>query len=110
MQQLAQSECANFFPAQSSDISIKVAERSRTIPRRLGMIMQVTPPDEHGYVNLGLDNFYTSTVMEQCDFIIAEVNQLPRSFGEMNFHVSNLAPLLRIPIRFRLCRPHPYPM
>jgi 4-hydroxybutyrate CoA-transferase len=98
MQQLAQSEWADFFPGQSSDISIKVAERSRTIPRRLGMILQVTPPDEHGYVNLGLDNFYTSTLMEQCDFVIAEVNsQLPRSFGEMNFHVSKFTAFVENP-------------
>jgi len=89
-QALADSEWANFWPCQSSDIGIKMPHRARACPRRMGMVMQVTPPNEHGYVNLGLDTFYTATLMEQCDYLIAEINeQMPRTFGETNFHVSN---------------------
>jgi acyl-CoA hydrolase len=88
-QQIAKSEWANFIPAQSSDISVKNAARNRVYPRRTGIITMVTPPDSHGYVNLGLDTFYTGSIMDQSQFIIGEVNdQMPRTFGETNIHVS----------------------
>ena len=46
-------------------------------------------PDEHGFVNIGLDTFYTYTIMKMADFIIGEVNEnMPRTYGETNFHVS----------------------
>jgi 4-hydroxybutyrate CoA-transferase len=89
LQQIAKSEWANFIPAQSSDVSLKNAARNRIYPRRTGIITQVTPPDSHGYVSLGLDTFYTGRIMDQSDFIIAEVNnQMPRTYGDTNFHVS----------------------
>lgn len=88
-QALADSEWANFWPCQSSDIAIKMPHRARTYPRRMGMVMQATPPDEHGFINLGLDTFYTGTIIEQADYLIVEINeQMPRTFGETNFHVS----------------------
>jgi len=88
-QALADSEWANFWPCQSSDIGIKMPHRKRLYPRRMGLIMQCTPPDDHGFINLGIDTFYTYTIMQQCDWIIAEVNeQMPRAYGETNFHVS----------------------
>ena len=88
-QALADSEWANFWPCQSSDIGVKLPHRNRLYPRRTGIIMQCTPPDEHGFVNVGIDTFYTYTIMKQSDYIIAEVNeQMPRTYGETNFHVS----------------------
>jgi len=88
-QALADSEWANFWPCQSSDVGIKMPHRHRLYPRRMGLITQCTPPDEHGFVNLGLDTFYTYTLMQQADYIICEVNdQMPRTYGETNFHVS----------------------
>ncbi len=86
---LAKTEWANFLPAQSSDISLKSTARNRVYPRRTGLITQVTPPDEHGYVSLGLDTFYTGRILDQCEYAIAEVNdQMPRTYGDTNFHVS----------------------
>lgn len=88
-QALADSEWANFWPCQSSDIKIKMPHRARAYPRRMGIITQVAPPNEHGYVNLGIDTFYTGTIIEQADYVIAEVNeQMPRTYGETNFHVT----------------------
>ncbi len=89
LQQIAKTEWANFIPAQSSDVSLKNAARNRIYPRRTGIITQVTPPDSHGYVSLGLDTFYTGRIMDQSEFVIAEVNdQMPRTYGDTNFHVS----------------------
>ena len=88
-QALADSEWANFWPCQSSDIGLKLPHRNRIYPRRGAIVLQCTPPDEHGYVNLGLDTFYTYTIMKQSGLIIGEVNEnMPRTFGETNFHVS----------------------
>ncbi len=89
LQQIAKTEWANFIPAQSSDVSLKNAARNRVYPRRTGIITQVTPPDSHGYVSLGLDTFYTGRIMDQSEYILAEVNdQMPRTYGDTNFHVS----------------------
>ena len=91
-QELARSMWANFFPIQSSDFKVKVPHRRRTYPRRIGLITQVSSPDEHGYVNLGLDAFWTKTAIEEAEYVIAEVNEkMPRAFGDMNIHVSEFS-------------------
>ncbi len=98
LQELAKTEWSNFWPAQSSDISVKNMHRQRTYPRRGGIVLQVTPPDEHGYVNLGLDTFYTEQIMDQSDWIIAEVNEnMPRTYGQTNFHVSRFTAFVENP-------------
>jgi 4-hydroxybutyrate CoA-transferase len=98
LQELAKSEWSNFWPAQSSDISIKNAHRNRIFPRRTGIITQVTPPDEHGYVSLGLDTFYTEHIMDQCEWIIAEVNpNMPRTYGQTNFPVERFTAFVENP-------------
>jgi len=60
-----QDGVGKFLPAQSSDAFLKSAARNRTYPRRNWHHLQVTPPDSHGYVSLGLDTFYTGAIMEQ---------------------------------------------
>ena len=88
-QQLAKSEWANYWACQSSDVAIKVPHRERVIPKRMGTILQVSPPNEHGYVNLGLDSFFTAALMQNSEYVIAEINEyMPRTFGETDFHVS----------------------
>ncbi|MDQ5984551.1 MAG: putative butyrate:acetyl-CoA coenzyme A-transferase [Syntrophus sp. SKADARSKE-3] len=92
------SEWANFFPCQSSDAGKKYSLRKCAFNRRTGMITQVAPPDEHGFVNLGLDAFYTEAIMNQCEWIIAEVNpKMPRTYGQTNFHVSRFSAFVENP-------------
>ncbi|MCX5858229.1 MAG: 4-hydroxybutyrate CoA-transferase [Deltaproteobacteria bacterium] len=105
MQQMAASEWSNFVPYQSSDAGVKYSHRKRVFKRRTGIITQVTPPDEHGFVNLGLDTFYTEAIMDQSEWVIGEVNpNMPRTYGQTNFHVSrftafveNPSPLIAVP-------------
>jgi len=105
LQELAKSEWSNFIPFQSSDAAVKYTHRKRVYKRRTGMVTQVTPPDEHGYVNLGLDTFFTEQVMDQCEWIIAEVNpNMPRTYGQSNFpverftaFVENPSPIIAVP-------------
>ena len=98
LQELAKSEWSNFFPAQSSDAGIKYGHRKRVFNRRTGIITQVTPPDEHGFVSLGLDTFYTEAIMDASEWVIAEVNpNMPRTYGQTNFHVSRFTAFVENP-------------
>ena len=105
MKQIAASEWANFLPYQSSDVGVRFSHRKRICNRRTGIITQVTPPDDHGYVNLGLDTFYTEAIMDRSEWVIGEVNpNMPRTYGQTNFHVSrftafveNPNPLITVP-------------
>ncbi len=98
LQEIAKTEWANFLPFQSSEAGLKYMHRKRIYKRRTGIILQVAPPDEHGYVNLGLDTFYTEAIMAQSEWIIAEVNpQMPRTYGQTNFPVSRFTAFVENP-------------
>ncbi len=69
-------------------------------------MVQVTPPDEYGYVNLGVSVDYTVAAIEQADLVIAQVNdQMPTTFGSSFVHVSDIdcfvkksEPLVELPL------------
>jgi 4-hydroxybutyrate CoA-transferase len=80
---------STYAPVQSSSAGHVARERQRIYPRRVGMITQVSPPDEHGYVSLGLDLFYTPDMFDQVDWFVAEVNpNMPRTYGDTHHHIS----------------------
>ena len=79
---------SRYVPIQSSNVGRVSQKRQEIDPRRLGIITQVSPPDEHGYVSLGLDMFYTPDIMEQADWIIGEVNpKMPETYGDTYYHI-----------------------
>ncbi len=83
---------STYAPVQSSSVGRVARERQKVQPRRQGMITQVSPPDEHGYVSLGLDLFYTPEMFDQVDWFIAEVNaNMPRTYGDTHYHISRFA-------------------
>ncbi len=54
-------------------------------------LIQVSPPDEHGFCSLGVEVGPTKTPAEMAKVIIAEVNeQMPRTLGDSFIHVSRL--------------------
>jgi 4-hydroxybutyrate CoA-transferase len=54
-------------------------------------LIQVSPPDEEGYVSLGLSADYTIVGARAARTVIAEVNaQCPRIFGDTRMHVSEI--------------------
>lgn len=56
------------------------------------VLMQVSPPDEHGFVSLGTTVDCTLTAARYCRTVIAEVNQqMPRTHGETTIHVSHIS-------------------
>lgn len=55
------------------------------------VLMQVSPPDAHGFVTLGTTVDCTLTTVRLARTVIAEVNQqMPRTHGDTSIHVSHL--------------------
>jgi acyl-CoA hydrolase len=56
------------------------------------VLMQVSPPDDHGFVSLGTTVDSTLTAARCAKRVIAEVNErMPRTHGETNIHVSHIS-------------------
>ena len=54
-------------------------------------LIQVTPPDEHGFCSLGVSVEITKTAAEKAKLVIAQVNrQMPRVLGDSFIHVNNI--------------------
>src|SRR4051794_34734480 len=59
------------------------------------VLMQVSPPDEHGFVTLGTTVDCTQTAVRLARTVIAEVNrQMPRTQGETAIHISRLTAIV----------------
>ena len=54
-------------------------------------LIQVSPPDDHGYCSYGIEVGVSKTAAESAKIIIAEVNpKMPRTLGDSFIHVSKL--------------------
>lgn len=59
------------------------------------VLMQVSPPDEHGFVSLGTTVDSTLTASRYARTVIAEVNdQMPRTHGDTFIHVSHITSIV----------------
>ncbi|UCC59431.1 MAG: 4-hydroxybutyrate CoA-transferase [Dehalococcoidia bacterium] len=80
---------STYLPVQGSSVGHIVKERQVIDPRRVGLITQVSPPDDNGYVSLGLDLYYTPDLIAQSDWVIGEINpNMPKTYGDSLRHVS----------------------
>jgi acyl-CoA hydrolase len=78
--------------------------RSGSLPLDVAFI-QTSPPDEHGYLSLGVAVDTTLTAAQCARFVVAEVNrQMPRTLGDTFLHISKVGavvetdrPLLEMP-------------
>ena len=69
------SEIPRFIEAEKVDIAL----------------IQVSPPNEQGYCNLGLSVDVVQTLIKEASMVIAEVNsRLPITFGDTTVHVSEI--------------------
>eukprot|EP01104_Vermistella_antarctica_P015945 TRINITY_DN533_c0_g2_i1.p1 TRINITY_DN533_c0_g2~~TRINITY_DN533_c0_g2_i1.p1 ORF type:complete len:504 (+),score=114.19 TRINITY_DN533_c0_g2_i1:36-1514(+) len=56
-------------------------------------LVQVSEPDKHGYVSLGVSVDVSATAVTHAKKVIAMVNpNMPRTHGDGNFHISKLNP------------------
>lgn len=64
-------------------------------------LIQVSPPDEHGFCSLGIEVGLTKSAAESAKMIIAEVNeQMPRTLGDSFIHLSRLHHI--VPVNYEL--------
>jgi acyl-CoA hydrolase/GNAT superfamily N-acetyltransferase len=74
-------------------------------------LVQVSPPDAHGFCSFGVSVDVVKAAVETADFVIAEVNpNMPRTLGDSFVHVSKLDALVQsdLPIlEFSLEPPSP---
>lgn len=79
---------ADFTPVLLSEFPLLF--KQGILPLDVAMI-QVSPPDEHGFCSLGIEVGLTKSAAEAAKIIIAEVNQkMPRTLGDSFIHVSKL--------------------
>ena len=83
-----QSGAADYIPVFLSET--QKLYRAGVLPCNVAMI-QVTPPDKHGYVSLGTSVDATLAAVECAQTVIAVVNRhVPRSFGDAFIHSSRI--------------------
>jgi len=72
----------DYFPVRSSQVPGLLAEiKADTV------FVRVSPPDRHGFCNLGPSVSYTLEAMKHASFVVAEIDeQIPRTFGASFVH------------------------
>src|SRR5581483_2365275 len=84
---------ADYTPIFLSEIPKLFAER---LPIDVALI-QVSPPDEHGFCSFGVSVDVIKPAAEHAQFVVAEVNaKCPRTLGDSFIHVSKLAKIVEV--------------
>jgi acyl-CoA hydrolase/GNAT superfamily N-acetyltransferase len=85
---------ADFIPVFLSEIPEVI--RSRRVRIDVALI-QVTPPDRHGYVSLGVSVDIVRAAVEAADLVIAQVNpRMPWTYGDSAIPVSAIHHLVEV--------------
>lgn len=88
VRKVTQAGYADYIPVFLSET--QKLYRSGVLPCNVALI-QVSPPDKHGYVSLGTSVDATLAAVECADTVIAVVNEyVPRAFGDAFIHASQL--------------------
>ena len=86
MRDAIQAGRADYIPVFLSEVPLLF--RRRVIPLDVALV-QVTPPDAHGYCSLGVSVDATIAAVQTARFVVAQINpNMPRSLGDGNVHVS----------------------
>ena len=82
----------DFIPMYLSDVPRLLQEGPLQLDAAL---IQVSPPDQHGFVSLGVAVDVVKDAVEQSRVVIAQVNPLmPRTMGDTFVHISQLTALV----------------
>lgn len=96
---------ADFTPCHLSQIPLLF--RSGRLPLDIAVI-QVSPPDEHGFCSYGVEVGVTKSAAETAKLIIAEVNpNMPRILGDSFIHVNHIHHFIEV--NYPLPELHPQP-
>jgi acyl-CoA hydrolase/GNAT superfamily N-acetyltransferase len=96
---------ADFMPVFLSEIPRLI--RSHRVRVDVALL-QVTPPDRHGQVSLGVSVDVVRAAVDSADLVIAEVNPLmPRTFGDSIVHVDDIDWLVPVSTPIQELDPEP---
>lgn len=71
-------------------------------------IIQVSPPDDHGFVSLGVENAASKAAAESAYKVIAQVNEnMPRTLGDCFIHVSRIDKIVEVAEDLPTLEPRP---
>ncbi|XXY52735.1 GNAT family N-acetyltransferase [Sorangium sp. So ce269] len=85
---------ADFMPVFLSEIPSLILSRRVRIDVAL---IQVSPPDAHGFVSLGVSVDIVRAAVDAADLVLAEVNpRMPRTHGDSFLHVDRIAHLIPV--------------
>lgn len=60
-------------------------------------IIQTTPPDEHGFMSLGVECLATMAAIAQAPIVLVQVNdKMPRTLGDAFIHISRVSKLVEV--------------
>ncbi|MBI1745614.1 MAG: acetyl-CoA hydrolase/transferase family protein [Acidobacteria bacterium] len=60
-------------------------------------IIQTAPPDEHGFMSLGVETLATLAAVNSAKLVLAQVNScMPRTLGDCFVHISKIAKLTEV--------------
>jgi acyl-CoA hydrolase len=89
---VANSMLGDYVPVFLSEIPLLF--RKKILPVDVALI-QVSPPDRHGFVTLGTSVDVAKAAVEMAKYIIAQVNpNMPRTHGDGFIHVKNIHALV----------------
>lgn len=81
-----QNNACDYLPVNLSKIPRFIEQEKMDVA-----LIQVSPPNEEGYCNLGLSVDAVQTLVKSVKIVIAQVNsELPLTFGETYVHVSEI--------------------
>ncbi len=84
---------ADFTPVFLSEIAALIRG---SLPIDVALV-QVSPPDAHGYCSLGVSVDIVKPAVDCARFVVAEINpQMPRTHGDAFVHVSRLDRIVRV--------------
>lgn len=88
LREAVKQDRAHHIPIFLSDIPAVFS--SGAVPLRVALI-QVSPPDSHGFCSLGTSVDCARAAVDHAELIIAEINhQMPRTFGNSSIHISEI--------------------
>ncbi len=85
---------ADYIPVFLSEIPALF--RKRILPLNVAMV-QVSPPDKHGFCSLGVSVDISRAGVEMADHVIAQINpKMPRTHGDGLIHINQLDSVVRV--------------
>jgi acyl-CoA hydrolase/GNAT superfamily N-acetyltransferase len=85
--------CSDYTPIHLSDVPLLIRRHRMHLDLAL---VQVTPPDAHGFCSLGVSVDIVKAAVENADHVIAEINpNMPRTLGDSFVHKSRFSAFVK---------------